>query len=94
MNIEANESTQAVNLYNPESNNCYFKMTITLDDGTQLWQSDLVEPGKGFYEIEFEQTLEVGLYEGCILTYECFSTDGNLSELNGSAITFKINSLA
>ena len=92
MNLKAGETTQAVNLYNPIQNTCYFKMSLMLSDRTVLWQSKLVEPGKGIYEIELNRALEAGVYEGAILKYECFSLEDQ-SPLNGSEITLALNVL-
>lgn len=93
MSLKAGETAQSVNLYNPEQNTCYFKMTISLPDGTTLWESDLIEPGKGLYEIELNQALEAGTYENAVLKYECFTLDEAQSPLNGAEVKFTINVL-
>lgn len=93
MSLKAGETVQAVNLYNPEQNTCYFKMTISLSDGTTLWESDLIEPGKGLYEIELNKALEAGIYENAVLKYECFTLDEAQSPLNGAEVKFTINTL-
>ena len=93
MNIKADTTEQSVNLYNPEENICYFKMSIFLNDGTLLWESQLIEPGKGVYDITLTQTLSVGAYEDCILKYETFTMDENQSPLNGAETKFTLNVL-
>lgn len=93
MNLKAGETKQAVNLWNPKQNICYFKMTILLSDGTKLWQSDLIRPGKGLYEIELNKALEAGTYENAILKYECFTLDEAQLPLNGAEVKFTINVL-
>ena len=80
-----------MNLYNPEQNTCYFRMTLLLSDGTQLWQSGLIEPGKGIYDITLEQTLAAGTYEDAVLKYECFAMDDAQTPLNGSEIKLTLN---
>ncbi|EAH1072827.1 tRNA (uracil-5-)-methyltransferase, partial [Listeria monocytogenes] len=87
--LYANETKQAVNFHNPEINDCYFKISLIHPDGSVLWISDLIEPGKGMYSIELEKTLAVGEYENAVLKYECFSLNDQ-SPLNGSEINLKL----
>lgn len=89
--LKADAAEQSVNLYNPEQNTCYFRMTLLLSDGTQLWQSGLIEPGKGIYDITLEQTLVTGTYEDAVLKYECFAMDDAQTPLNGSEIKLTLN---
>ena len=93
MNLKAGEKEQKVNLYNPEQNTCYFKMTLSLSDGTKLWESGLVEPGKGLYDITLDEAPEAGTYENALLKYECFTYDKNQSPLNGAEIKLTLNVL-
>ncbi len=93
MNIKADTVKQSVNLYNPEQNTCYFKMTILLNDGTTLWESKLIEPGKAVYDITLKQSLSAGKYKDCTLKYECFAMDEEQTPLNGSEIKFTLNVL-
>lgn len=93
MNFQAEVTEQAVNLYNPEQNTCYFKMTILLDDGTKLWESELVEPGKAIYNLILDEPLDAGVYENATLRYECFAMDDEQMPLNGSEIRFTLNVL-
>ncbi len=94
MNLQAGVTKQAVNLFNPPQNSCYFRISLLLSDRTQLWESKLIEPGMAVYEIELKQALEEGAYEGAILKYECFAMDEALTPLNGSEITLTLNVLA
>lgn len=89
--LKADDTEQAVNLYNPEQNTCYFRMTLLLSDGTQLWQSGLIEPGKGIYDLTLEQTLAAGTYEEAVLKYECFAMNEEQTPLNGSEIKLTLN---
>lgn len=81
---------QSVNLYNPDLNNCYFKMSLILPDGIKVWESKLIEPGNGLYNIMLDKKIEPGEYENTILKYECFTLDENRSALNGSEIKLKL----
>lgn len=87
--LNADETMQEVNFHNPEINDCYFKLTLIHPDGSILWTSDLIEPGKGMYSIELEKALAVGEYADAVLKYECFSLDDQ-SPLNGSEINLKL----
>lgn len=91
MNLQAGTTKQSVNLYNPEQNTCYFRMSLLLPDGTELWKSGLVEPGKAIYEITLNQTLEAGEYADATLRYECFAMDEEQTPLNGSEIKMTLN---
>lgn len=91
MNLKAGESVQSVNLYNPEENQCYFRISIVLDDGV-LWQSGLISPGKGLYEIELNSVLEEGSYPA-VLKYECFSMNEEKTPLNGAELSIQLNVL-
>lgn len=91
--FKANETKQTVNLYNPAQNSCYFQISMLLEDGTELYRSDLIAPGKGLYEIELLKTLPEGTYDGSILKYECSSMDKERTPLNGAEFTFTIQSL-
>ncbi|MGM0167098.1 hypothetical protein IGI39_002078 [Enterococcus sp. AZ135] len=87
--LKAEETKQEVNFHNPEINDCYFKLSLIHPDGSILWASDLIEPGKGMYAIELEEALSAGEYEDAVLKYECFSLTDQ-SPLNGSEINLKL----
>lgn len=91
--LKADDAEQTVNFYNPEQNTCYFRISLLLSDGTQLWQSGLVEPGKGIYSITLEETLSAGAYEDAVLKYECFAMNEEQTPLNGSEIRLTLNVL-
>ena len=92
MIFKADQKKQEVNLYNPGKNDCYFKISILLEDETLLFQSGLISPGKGLYEIETKEALSEGEYQNSILRYECFSQDENLTPLHCAEIKFTIQS--
>ncbi|MBO0458326.1 tRNA (uracil-5-)-methyltransferase [Enterococcus hulanensis] len=87
--LKAKETKQEVNFHNPETNDCYFKLSLIHPNGSVLWTSNLIEPGKGMYEIELKETLSEGEYEDTILKYECFSLTDQ-SPLNGTEINLKL----
>lgn len=91
LNFKAGVTEQAVSLYNPNQNTCYFKMSLILADGTKLWESNLVEPGQAFNKITLNQSLPVGTYENTVLKYKCFSNSDGSGVLNGSEVKFNLN---
>lgn len=93
MSFRAGTTDQTVNLYNPEQNTCYFRMSIYLPDGTKLWESKLIEPGKAVYDLNLDQPLNEGEYKDSILKYECFNMDADKTPLNGSEIHFTLRVL-
>lgn len=84
--LQADQLEQSVNLHNPDTNDCYFVMSLILPDGTEIWRSKMIAPGMGLYEITLEQTVPAGTYENSILKYECYKQDENLTPLNGGEV--------
>ena len=82
LELDANRKTQTLCLSNPSSNECYFQISLYLENNTFLWRSDLIEPGKTSEPILLEQALEKGTYTNAILKYDCYKTDGK-TPLNG-----------
>ncbi len=76
---------------NPKENTCYLQATLKLADGTVLYESDLIEPGKGFEEVELKQTLAVGEYEAYV-HYQGYSMEETPEMLNScdSAFILKV----
>jgi hypothetical protein len=87
--LKSDEKQQQVNFHNPEVNDCYFKLTLVHPDGSKLWSSDLIEPGKGLYTIDLDKELASGEYPDAVLRYECFTLNDQ-SPLNGSEIKLKL----
>jgi len=87
LTIKARKTTQSVELYNPERNQCYFEISICLPEGTELFRSGLLAPGKSINTIELSHALEPGIYPDAIIKYSCFALD-TLELLNGADVTF------
>ena len=89
LELVAGQKKQNVYLNNPDENTCYFVMSLILEDGTIIWKSDYLEPGRAFDRIELNQPLEKGSYGNVTLQYDCYSTVDQ-RELNGSAVTITL----
>ncbi len=83
LNLKANRKQQNIALSNPSKNNCYFKITLMLDDGTILWVSNYIKPGENSEAICLNKELEKGNYNA-VLKYDCYSVDGEMKRLNGA----------
>jgi len=86
--IAANQTNVKVNFNNPEGNPCYFVISLVLDDGTVLYQSKMIEPGMGLYDITLSQALAPGEY-GAKVKYETYSLS-DLTPMNGAEVQIKL----
>ena len=66
MYFKAGETTQKVNIYNPESNDCTISYKLIMK-GKVIWKSEKCYPGYGFYEIKLTHSLEAGTYNAHLL---------------------------
>mgnify|MGYP000014495003 CR=1 FL=1 len=82
--LKADSLEQEVALKNPVQNTCYFVITLYLEDGTVLWQSDYIKPGETSSPIVLNQPLEEGSYPNAVLQYSCFKMDSEKTPLNGA----------
>ena len=84
LELKADTTKQTISLSNPPQNTCYFRITLRMEDGTVLWVSDYIKPGKKSKPITLEMPLSAGTYSGAVLQYECFRMDKNRTPLNGA----------
>lgn len=84
LTLTANSKVQNLRLSNPRQNQCYFQITLYLEDGTELWKSDLIKPGKASKTMKLNQKLATGTYPNAILKYSCFKMNDELTPLNGA----------
>ncbi len=82
--VDAGKTDVKVNLQNPEGNPCYFEISLLLADGTELYKSKMVEPGKGLYDISLSKPLDVGEYDA-VVKYNTYSLEG-LNPMNGAEV--------
>ena len=82
--VKADSTEVEIELMNPEANNVYFQITMSLkDSGEQLFQTKLLKPGQHIYKVELSQPLAPGEYN-VVIHYDTFSTDGNYTPKNGA----------
>jgi hypothetical protein len=84
LNIISDTKEVQVNFNNPQGNPCYFVVSLNLDDGTELYKSKMIPPGKGIYNITLEKTLSKGEYNA-VLKYDTFGVEG-LAPMNGADV--------
>lgn len=90
--FEAGQRTQKVALVNPPENSCYFVISIILPDGTEIYKSGFIPPGKEVGSIKLLTVPAVGIYENAVLRYSCWSEkdDGSMLETNGVDTIFTL----
>lgn len=84
LELKAGRKEQSLCMPNPPQNCCYFQISLYLENGTLLWQSELIEPGANSKPMVLSIALEKGMYPNAVLRYSCYSQDENLSPLNGA----------
>ena len=84
LELKANTTKQSLQMPNPPQNCCFFQISLYLEDGTLLWQSELIEPGKTSKPMVLTKTLDKGMYPNAILRYSCYRMDETLAPLNGA----------
>ena len=84
LELKAGSKEQTLCLTNPPQNMCYFEIDLYLEDGTLLWKSELIEPGKTSKPIILTESLSKGTYPQAVLRYACYRMDEELTPLNGA----------
>lgn len=84
LELKAGSKEQSLCFPNPEQNVCYFQILLYLEDGTLLWQSELIEPGKTSKPIVLTKFLDKGTYPNAVLHYSCYRIDEDLTPLNSA----------
>ena len=84
LELKAGSKEQSLCMPNPPQNCCYFQICLYLEDGTLLWQSELIEPGRNSKPMVLSKALEKGMYPNAILRYSCYRMDEDLTPLNGA----------
>ena len=85
LTLKADTKRQEISLKNPAQNNCYFVITLYLEDGTELWKSDYIKAGDVSKPINLNRKLSAGNYSAK-LKYDCFALNKEKTPLNGAEI--------
>lgn len=84
LELKANSAEQSICLGNPSQNNCWFKVSLWLEGGDCLWESEFIGPGEYSKPIILVREIKKGVYPNSMLRYECFCMDEDRSPLNGA----------
>lgn len=87
--MNAGDESLHLSIGNPKDNKCGFYATLKLEDGTELYKSELLKPGYGVTEIPLTQTLTAGEYTA-VVYYQCVTLDENETPLNSAESEFKL----
>lgn len=91
ISLKADCKEQEIGFPNPAQNTCYFQISLILEDGTTLWQSELVKPGEISESITLNEPLAAGVYPNSLLKFDCYTMDGSMRSLNGAATKMTIH---
>jgi len=87
--MKAGQKTLQMSIGNPKENSCYFRVHILLEDGTELFVSEILPPGKGMTEEECAEALAAGTYSASA-RFECFADAEGTQALNGADSAFTL----
>ena len=90
LKLKADTLEQSVRFENPVQNNCWMVITLSLEDGTELWKSEELEPGQVLRSITLNQPLAAGEYENAVLSYQHWTYDEEKLPLNGAETLVKL----
>lgn len=87
--MNAGDTTLKLSIGNPKVNEVGMYATVKLEDGTVLYESELLKPGQGLTEIPLTETLEKGTYDAMVV-YQCVALDENNTHLNAAESGFQL----
>ncbi len=87
--MKAGDESLSLSIGNPKENKCGFYATLKLEDGTVLYESELLKPGYGLTEVPLNQTLDAGEYTAMVV-YKCVTLDEEETPLNSAESEFKL----
>lgn len=83
--LAATPASQSVPFYNPESNKCYFVISLLLPGGEEIYRSALIAPGETQDTAALSYIPKAGIYENTVLRYSCYSLEG-YEVMNGADV--------
>lgn len=87
--MKAGDTQLHLSIGNPKENDCGFYATLKLEDGTILYESELLKPGYGLKEVPLKQTLKKGTYTAEVF-YKCVMLDEDETPLNSARSEFTL----
>ena len=90
LTFTAGTKEQETVLQNPGENTCLIRISLILQDGTTIYQSELVKPGYYTKPITLIAPMERGVYRDVTMKYECFTDDEAQTPLNGATTKLDI----
>lgn len=86
VNIQAGTDTAYLALWNPDTNNVYFKFKITLkDSGETLYESGLVPPGSAITKLKLNKKISKGVHP-IIISISTFALHDYHQQMNGGQV--------
>lgn len=89
ISMKEGETVIPATLYNPEENGCLIEAVIILPDGTEIFHSDLLNPGDSLDKLTLSVLPAAGVYEKTVLRYSCYALD-DMRQLNGADVIFTL----
>ena len=90
LTFKAGTKEQETVLQNPGENSCLICISLVLQDGTTIYQSEMVKPGYYTLPITLVAPMERGIYRDVTMKYECFTDDEAHTPLNGATCKLDI----
>ena len=90
--MNADTDVLSANLFNPDDNPCYFQYKIELNDGTVLYESKLIPPGKAIQDPKLNQKMPQGSYK-IIVRVKSYDLNDYKTEFNGAEIPTTLKAL-
>lgn len=84
LTLKAGALEQGLTIPNPAGNDCRVRMSLFLEDGTLLWESEYVLPGNSCEPVVLKKALAEGIYGNALLRFDCFTDDDAMLPLNGA----------
>lgn len=90
LTFAANSKKVALELPNPTGNPCYFRYTLTIvETGEEIYQSELLAPGKAIETLTLNQALSAGTYT-LRIEIDTFSLTDGTTPMNGGVQEVKL----
>ncbi|MBR3242411.1 MAG: hypothetical protein IKF90_06905 [Parasporobacterium sp.] len=87
--MQAGDTTLHLSIGNPEVNEVGLYATVELEDGTVLYESELLEPGYGIKDIPLTKSLDQGTYNAFVV-YQIVTLDEAHTPMNSARAAFTL----